>query len=936
MHFNLVAPALAALWFAGSASAQPARLSGGLVAMPRNDGQQTPAGLEPGVLIRRVPATGELLLRVPPGSDDIAYAASLMATGAYRYVEPDWLVSAGATPNDPLYAQQWHLPLMNAPAAWNLVTGDPAVIIAVCDSGVQLSHPDLASRLVSGYNAVDRLPQSMGGQVDGLTDHGTQVAGAAAAAGNNAVGISGAGWNLRIMPVRVANVANDTALLSDINEGARWAADHGARIVNCSFSGVTSASVMTTGAYLRERGVSFVWAAGNAASRLGTADDPNTLVVSATDQNDLPANFSNSGAVVDLAAPGVSIMTTRLGGGYIAVNGTSFSSPLAAGALGLLRSAHPGLTPAGAEAVLRHTSVDLGAAGRDDRFGAGRIDLGAAAALAAQAASSPVAPLAFDDAAFAAPGGDVVIDLLANDVELNGEPLSIVGFPARSERGGLLELSPGTGPDGRDELRYTPATGFRGSDRFAYQAADPGLLTGDAAVRIDVVAPVVFGEERITTHAFFGSSLDRMLLRDADGDGDLDVFAAVSSGTVIHAFENIGGVLQPPRDITHAQVFGPFDIVDVNHDDVPDLVLAAPVFNTIGVRLGTAPFTFAPASFAAAATSPADIIATLADGSPLDVDGDGNADIAYIHKPILAESVQVRRGDGAGGFGAPTTYPLPITPLVLQAADLAGDARPELVAANSGTNSVSVLRNLGNGNFLAAENYSTGVSPRQLVLTDFDADGDTDIAVVSPGLLGSVPGVATLLTEDGLFSPGPLLVAGGMNPSAAACADFNLDGEPDFVNSNLISVDLDMHLALDGAFLSPPRRLSTALTGLGACAAADLDRDGRADLITSGVSIFGFGLRSAVSVRLNAGTPPVCAADFTGSSDPSDPAYGMPDGTADAADFFYYLDQFVAGNLAEGDLTGSSDPNDPAYGLPDGALDAADFFYYLDRFVEGC
>ncbi len=79
-----------------------------------------------------------------------------------------------------------------------------------------------------------------------------------------------------------------------------------------------------------------------------------------------------------------------------------------------------------------------------------------------------------------------------------------------------------------------------------------------------------------------------------------------------------------------------------------------------------------------------------------------------------------------------------------------------------------------------------------------------------------------------------------------------------------------------------------------------------------------------------------CPADLSGSSDPKDPGYGIPDGTLDAADFFYFLDQFTFANLAVADLTGSSDPNDPAYGVPDGNLDAADFFYYLDIFVAGC
>ncbi len=79
-----------------------------------------------------------------------------------------------------------------------------------------------------------------------------------------------------------------------------------------------------------------------------------------------------------------------------------------------------------------------------------------------------------------------------------------------------------------------------------------------------------------------------------------------------------------------------------------------------------------------------------------------------------------------------------------------------------------------------------------------------------------------------------------------------------------------------------------------------------------------------------------CAPDLSGSSDPNDPAYGVPDGNLDAADFFYYLDQFSAGNLPVADLSGSTDPNDPAYGVPDGTLDASDFFYYLDLFVAGC
>ncbi len=79
-----------------------------------------------------------------------------------------------------------------------------------------------------------------------------------------------------------------------------------------------------------------------------------------------------------------------------------------------------------------------------------------------------------------------------------------------------------------------------------------------------------------------------------------------------------------------------------------------------------------------------------------------------------------------------------------------------------------------------------------------------------------------------------------------------------------------------------------------------------------------------------------CRADLSGSTDPNDAAYGVPDGQVDGSDFFYFLDQFVGGNLAVADLSGSSDPNDPGYGTPDGLLDGSDFFYFLDVFVAGC
>ncbi|MBX3364139.1 MAG: hypothetical protein KF866_05175 [Phycisphaeraceae bacterium] len=98
----------------------------------------------------------------------------------------------------------------------------------------------------------------------------------------------------------------------------------------------------------------------------------------------------------------------------------------------------------------------------------------------------------------------------------------------------------------------------------------------------------------------------------------------------------------------------------------------------------------------------------------------------------------------------------------------------------------------------------------------------------------------------------------------------------------------------------------------------------------------GYDLGEAMQWVVRTYLDPTCPADLTGASDPDAPDYGVPDGAVDAADFFYFLDQFVAGNAAVADLTGSSDPNAPDYGVPDGVVDATDFFYFLDLFVTPC
>ena len=189
-------------------------------------------------------------------------------------------------------------------------------------------------------------------------------------------------WNALILPVRVTNRTDGMAYLSDIARAVTWAADQGADIANISYDVAGSPTVMTAAAYMRSKGGLVVVAAGNTGSDPGFPPSPDLLVVSATNSGDGLTSWSSYGDYVDLSAPGASILTTSRAGGYKAVSGTSFASPVAAGLAALLRAINPAYTPAELEALLTDSALDLGAAGADPLYGAGRVDASGAVRLA--------------------------------------------------------------------------------------------------------------------------------------------------------------------------------------------------------------------------------------------------------------------------------------------------------------------------------------------------------------------------------------------------------------------------------------------------------------------------------------------------------------------------------------------------------------------------
>lgn len=316
------------------------------------------------------------VIELPAGVDEVTAMNALRKNRNLKYVELDMAVAPAASVSDPAYVSSWALPKIQAPTAWDSANGS-GVTIAILDTGIDSAHPDLAPNLVPGWNVYDN--NSNTADVHG---HGTWVAGVAAMAANNGKGSAGVAWGSKIMPVRIAD-PNAYAYWSTVAQGIYWAADNGAKVVNVSYNGVSGSSTVQSAAqYLRNKGGVVVVAAGNSGGLESIAANDSMLTVAATDQNDVRASFSSYGAYVDLSAPGVSLYTTTVGGGYSNASGTSFSSPVVAAAAALMLSANAKLTPADVDRILKSTALDLGTSGYDQYYGTGRVDAARAVAAA--------------------------------------------------------------------------------------------------------------------------------------------------------------------------------------------------------------------------------------------------------------------------------------------------------------------------------------------------------------------------------------------------------------------------------------------------------------------------------------------------------------------------------------------------------------------------
>lgn len=390
---------------------------------------------------------------------------------------PNYLRQIQFSPNDPLYRYQWHYPQINLPQAWDLTTG-AGVIVAVIDTGIVLSHPDLQGQWVAGYDfisdpanaldgdGIDRDPSDPGDRSnpDGSSSfHGTHVAGTVAAATNNGIGVAGVAFGAKVMPLRAVGRLGGS--IYDIEQAVRFAAglpnDSGtvpprrADVINLSLgSTYFDSEDQAVFDLARAAGVVVVAAAGNSANstRFYPAAYPGVLAVSAVDINKNLAPYSSFGAWISVAAPGgstaqdvngdgkpdgvLSTVATDTGGvlvnDYVIWQGTSMATPHVAGVVALMKALAPQLTPADVANLLVAGALtdDIGVAGRDDQFGYGLINGYKAAIAAINSGGQPVDPTPI---------------LAVNPTALNfGISLSSQTLSVLNGGGGNLAVSPPT------------------------------------------------------------------------------------------------------------------------------------------------------------------------------------------------------------------------------------------------------------------------------------------------------------------------------------------------------------------------------------------------------------------------------------------------------------------------------------------------------------
>ncbi len=454
------------------------------------------------------------------------------------HIDPDVKVHA----LDPELDAAWGVKRIGAGAVHDLGNKGAGVKVAIIDTGIDYTHPDLSANYAGGKNFVTSSFYCSYTGDDPMDDygHGTHVAGTVAARNDN-YGVVGAAPEARLYALKVLDCLG-SGDFSDVIAALQWSVDNGMQVTNNSYGSDGDPGLTVKSAFdnAYNAGVLHVAAAGNSGNASGTGDNvgyparyDSVIAVAATDANNARASFSSTGSAVELAAPGVAIYSTCppysllciFGEYYTTLDGTSMASPHVAGTAALVIAS--GIGDANGNGHINDevrqrlvgTADDLGTAGRDPLYGYGLVNAAKAASSNTPPPSANTPPVAVNNAYSTNEDTPLMVSapgVLGNDSDANGNPLTALLVSGPSH--GVLALNP------NGSFTYTPTSNYNGSDSFTYKANDGTADSNNAVVSITVTAvndPPVAKNDSATTTRNVPVTIN-VVSNDTDVDGSID------------------------------------------------------------------------------------------------------------------------------------------------------------------------------------------------------------------------------------------------------------------------------------------------------------------------------------------------------------------------------------------------------------------------------
>ena len=824
--------------------------------------------------------------------------ASLLQDPNIESVEQNFIVQTSVIPNDPFYGttgswgqafrDTWGLNTINAESAWDSTTGNASLVVANIDTGLYMSHPDIASNVWSNTNETpaNGIDDDANGYVDDVNGwnwvsnnanvndnngHGTHTAGTLAAVGNNNIGITGVAWSAKIMPLKFLNQSGN----GTVDNGAKalvYAADMGARISSNSWGCTCNSQLLEDAVrYEHERNMITVVAAGNnyAANALdyAPADSDGAITVGATDSNNQIANFSNIGSRIDVVAPGVDILSLRsalspgcnssnvVSSEYCRMSGTSMATPHVSGLAALMVSHSPSLTNEQVRQILRTNSTDIGQVGRDNTFGFGLIE-------AAKSVSTNIVP---PTVYLSGPGSRSLLTSPTNitgtvsgdnfqsykiEIGLGRSPANLTTIASgttRIENGVLASLDPTTLADGTYTIRAT-VTDTAGKT-FVHELYD---------IQVDNVVSEILSPQNIVS---LGQNTITGTIAAKNGLSIASYTLEYGNGSTPTSFSQTGITTTAATSITQ-DTLGTWNTAALNDGQTYTLRLTVTLTN--GVKSSSTQKLVADKTLVEG--WPKYLPSTECDsncgGTPAFVDLDKNGSQETVIATPGSNTITAYSRNGSTVNGFPVTvasgdwFKWPIS-----SADIDGDGNPELIAAavtSSNTTRVYVINHDGTQRagwpqpeYRSALGANTdNISP---AVADLDGDGQKELVTVEIywPQSGSVVHRMHAVRLDGSELSGfpkDIPVQNSFLQSAVTIADLDKDGQPEIGFGNydkFYLFDNQGNLLPGWPYVAPPIN-GQIETFQSTPAVGDIDGDGMLEIFATATPNGALGIQLPV------------------------------------------------------------------------------------------